>query len=457
MKTRKHDGHDLRRVLAAMVTDAQVLGRIAGQWEPAGLFAEPHANLIAGWCVRHMRKYGKPPGRAIEGIFQDWAEGRANEDDSTTRMVERSMDYISREHEREGGLASDYVLDVAAGMFDRVRLRAAIERAEADLDGGRVDDAYGRFAEAGRVELGAGALIKPAEDFDAWRKAFSPERAEPLFTYPGRLSWFLAPAMTRESLVAFMAPDKVGKSMVLLDLVYRAVKAKRRVALFDMGDMSENEILLRLGERSTRRPRKAIEYRWPAGIDDEGKVRHESRREKTGLSPQEAYRAFRRVCGDRDLLRLVCYPNSTMDVDGLASVLRGWERDKWVADVAVIDYADIMAPPKGIRDPLDQIDGTWRHLRRLSQEMHCLVVTATQSNAAAYREGKGMLTRRHFSGRKTKLAHVNGMIGINQSGEDKDRGIIRLNWVVRRQGRYNDRQSIAVAGCLDVSCPIVRS
>ena len=142
---------------------------------------------------------------------------------------------------------------------------------------------------------------------------------------------------------------------------------------------------------------------------------------------------------------------------GIFSILRDWAREDWVADVVVIDYADILAPPAGVRDTLDQIDLTWRQLRRMSQEMHALVLTATQASALAYGSKVKGLGKQHFSGRKTKLAHVNGMVGLISNPEDSKKGIIRVNWVVRRRGRFNENSLMPVAGCLDLAAPFIRT
>lgn len=457
MRRRTYDGRDVRRVLAALATDKVVLGRIAERWEPAGLFNDRTSDMVAGWCVNHWRKHGEPPGRAVEGLYDAWAATR-KDGDAEVGTVAKLLDYVSAELDRMGeGLSSDYVLDVAAGIFNRARLRDAVNLVEADLDAGRTDDAFGRVDQLRRVELGTGEMVRPSVEYEPWQRAFDKDRtSKPLVTYPGWLGTLLNGMMVRNTFVAWMAPDKVGKSMFLLDAAYRAVINRRRVAFLDVGDMTEEEVIERLGQRCLRRPVNPCEYRWPVGIDDEGNVTWETRREKTGLQPGEAFKTFRRICRKRDLLRLAHYPNSTIGVDGIESVVDGWERDGWVADVVVIDYADILAPPRGVRDPLEQIDSTWKMLRGMSQRLHCLLMTATQSNAAAYKRGGALLNRTNFSGRKTKLAHVNGMIGINQTPEEHDDDIWRLNWVVRRRGKSSDRRYARVAGCLDAACPVVK-
>ena len=457
MKHKRYDGGDLRRVLAGMVTDQTVCSRIASQWRDGGLFDAPWANLIGNWCIGYQKEYGHPPNGNIRGLFESWA-GKATSQEATIKSVERFLQDVSDEHEnQEKPPTSEYLLDCAGRLFNKIKMKSVMELATEELDRNQVDEAYGKLTSLTRVELGVGSMVKPGEEYDVWVKAFDAERQKPLITYPGRLDRFLGSSMTRESLIAFMGPDKSGKSFWLLDVAFRGIRNRQRVAYFEVGDMGRDAVLLRLGQRAARQPLRPGVCRLPLSIDEEGKPVVKKVRFTEELTAGDAFKAYQKVSRGKDLLRLACYPNSSVNVSGLTSDLRGWEREGWTPDIAVIDYADILAPPAGTREKLDQIDETWRFLRRMSQELHCLVVTATQSSALAYAGRQRVLTRQHFSGRKTKLAHVNGMIGLNVSPEDKKLGVTRLNWVVKREGRYNEQYAEPVAGCLAIASPAIRT
>jgi len=457
MKSRKVDGNDIRRILIGMVTDRVVLSRIASQWQGSGLFNSRWANLVGGWCIGHLEKYGEAPGRSIESMFDTWS-AKTQVGEKTIQLVERFLHVVSDEYEsQEKPLASDYLLDLAGAYFNRVKLRRILDDASEDVDAGCDRKAFDNLVGMGRVELGTGALIKPGEDFDVWVDVFDAERQRPLVGYPGPLHNFLGSALVRDRLFAFMAPDKTGKTFWIIDLAFRAVMNRCRVAYFEAGDLGKEGVLLRLGERASKRPRKRGRLLIPSGFDNQGEVLHKKKHFTEGLTYRQCFHAFKRACHGRDVFRLSCHPKGTLSVSGIQSMLRDWEREKWVADVVVIDYADILAPPFGVRDKLDQIDETWIHLGRLSQEMHCLVVTATQSNAAAYGEKQRVLGRRHFSGRKTKLAHVDGMLALNVSPDDKLKGITRVNWIVKRYGYFSEKAWVTVAGCLDLANPAMKS
>jgi archaellum biogenesis ATPase FlaH len=370
-----------------------------------------------------------------------------------------------RSRAEQESINSDYVLDQADRYFNTVRLKAAMERVEELLEVGKVVEAEAVLTKLSRVRLSSHSMVKVAEDWDAWRKAFDIDRQRPLVTYPGRLQNFLGDWLQRDTLIGFMAPDKTGKSVFLLDLAVRALRNRNRVAYFDVGDNSQDQVMRRLGSRVARQPGQENfrqQVKVPISIikgeDGNYEVETKTRNFKRPVTVSAAFKAVQRLSRGVDRLRLAAYPNGTASVVALASELADWEReDGWVPDVIVIDYADILAAPPGVKDTLDQIDETWKQLRRLSQENHCLVVTATQASAAAYGDKATVLKKQHFSGRKTKLAHVNGMVGINVSVKDREAGVTKLNWVVRREGRYSEMDQVIVAGCWEWYDPAVRA
>jgi hypothetical protein len=443
----------MRSVLAGMVVDKTVCGRIASQWpEHNGLFDVPWANLVGGWCVEHFKKYGEPPNGQLRNLFDEWSiTTRAPKE--TVEGVEKFIQMVDDERDStdKDKVNSDYVLDQAGRHFNEVRAKELIAQAENMLEVGREKDAEVLLTGMIKVELGNTAMVNVESDWDFWRKSFDESQERSLISYPGKLQNFLGRWLQRDTLFGFMAPDKTGKSVFLMDLAVRAIKNRNKVAYFDVGDNSIEQLARRLGSRVAHHPgRETLEKVTdiPISVNREGEVETRQYVYKEPITAAKAFKAVGKLCRGMDRLRLICYPNGTASVVTIATELQRWEQQEgWVPDVVVIDYADILAPPPGVRETLDQIDGTWKHLRRLSQEKHCLVVTATQASAAAYGEKAVVLKKQHFSGRKTKLAHVNGMIGINVSDKDRKAGVTRLNWIVRREGRYSENDRCIVAGC----------
>ena len=462
MKTTTYDGSVSRRVLAGMVTDRAVLARIAARWTRDGLFAGRAENLVGGWCVGHHRKYGGPPGKEIQTRFDSWARSMAARDEKLVERVGAILQAVSDDWACDGdGRGSEYVLDLAGALFSEAALRVGLEEIQGRLDLGDVAGAVGRWAETRRVDLGVGALVRPGQDWEPWRRAFDPERADPLFEYPGALGRFIGPSFARDCFVAVQAPAKRLKSWVLLDLAHRAVRARRRVAYFEAGDLSEPQVLLRLGQAALRRPlaersgEAEVDVEVPVEFaDKEQKPRTELRRLRT-VTAEECFRAWRRATNERDRLRLSCHPNSSLTAEALAGALTDWAGGGWVADVVVVDYADILAAPPGVRDAREGINETWKRLRRLSQELHCLVLTATQADAASY--DQHLQRRKNFSEDRRKHDHVTTMFALNMTDDEKGFGVMRVNILDRRSGLFVERRQCWVVGCPAIGCPVMLS
>lgn len=451
MKSRKYDGSVLRKVLCAMVMDDTVASRVASQWGSlGGLFDAKFANIVGQWVVDYVRKYSKAPRSEVQAIFANWATS-SNQDETTVNAIETFLVGVSDE---EIG-STDYTLDLAGKYFNKVRLKAELEAGLNDLERGFLDDAQTRIDGLRKIELGVGSYCTPSKDYSVWSQAFEQEVRKPLLNYPGALGEFFGNAFLRNEFYAFMGPDKTGKTTFLLDFAYRAARNRQKVVFFDTGDSDQDEVMIRLGSRVTRQPEFRMECTIPVSWEEELVT-------KTimldPVEPTEGFRQFKRLNRNPDAFRVSCHSNSSLSVQDMDNILSDWAREGWVPDVIIVDYADILAPPSGAGDSLTEIDLTWKQLRKLSQDRHACVMTATQSNAAAYGKEKGLLSRNNFSGRKTKLAHVNGMIGINVSDEERQLHMARLNWVVRRKMRNRARQAyVNVVGCFDIENPIILS
>lgn len=463
MKVHRKDGGPERRVVTAMVVHETVLGRVCGRWTKGGLFKSEWANTVGQWCVDYYTKYKKAPGRNITPLFEAWADD--NKDTETVTLVERFLGQISDEFSRlKKEINPDHIIDTAGELFNRVAAEKLIAQMEGDLERGEVEKALQRRDKFGRIELGKGEWVDPFRDQSVVDQAFE-EKGEPLIRFKGPLQAlgdFFADSLERDGLVALMAPEKRGKTWVLQELAFAAMKQGRRVAFFQVGDLSRNQIMRRLMIRAAGRPMKACEVRIPTTLDVDEEagvtIMHDCKTYEDAMTREEAWRACQKVVKkEKDcLMRLAVYPNTFISAAGIDNVIDRWAVDGWEPDVIVVDYADILAPMvAGAAESRDQINLTWKYLRRISQERHCLVLTATQTDADSY--DTDLIRRRNFSEDKRKFAHVTGMFAINQIDSEKRNGIMRLNWTVLREGEFFEGQQVYVAGCLGVANPFIRS
>jgi hypothetical protein len=465
MQIERFNGAPERRILTGLIVDDEILGKVADKWTKEGLFASRWSNLVGSWCCSYYEKYGKAPRKAIEGLFESWTS--KNNEKETVELVESFLEGLSGEYETQESNTA-YLVDLAGTHFNKVRLERFTENIRDELEAGDVNKALQEALAFSHVEIGRTEGVDVLQDTAAIKRAFA-RKSEPIVKYPGALGNFFGSALERDGFIAFEGPEKRGKTGLLLDVAWRAMRQGRKVAFIEAGDMSEGQILLRFMVRACRRPLKATmpghPVKFPMALDHApdapfATVVFEDLDFPTPLTWKHA----RRVCDklitkqktDESLLRLSCHPNSTLSASGVGSLIQTWERQGWgLPDIVCLDYADILAPPAGIRETRDQINMTWKQLRALSQSLHCLVVTATQSDTDSY--DRETLTMKNFSEDKRKNSHVTGMVGINQTPGEKRLGLLRLNWLALREEEFSSQTCVHVASCLAIANPTIRS
>lgn len=457
MRHQRFEGKQLRSVLAGMITDTKVCSRLCSQLKGRG-FKEEFASVIYKWCKDHIERYGEAPGKIIQLSFDRWAEKAR--DDKVVSQVEGILDYALGEYDPAENGHADLILDQASSYLSRKEIVKLKEDIEDDIEAGDFEAAFNRIRSVSQVNFNGNDIVRPIDDHEVWFDVLTEERERPLFEYPGALGQLIGPSFVPGTLFSFMGVEKAGKSYYLLDAAFRTLKNRFKVAYFEVGDLGQQETIERFGQRVLHSPVEESYVNWPVGWSKEDPdVPTTKRKRCNGVSIAHVKKKLLRYTRGRpDLLRLSCHPNSSVSVSDLQTILKEWFLDSgWAPDLIVIDYADILAPPSGYHDTKDQIDETWKQLRRLSQEMNCCVLTGTQTGSQAYRKKGTVLTRSDFSGRKTKLAHVNGMIGLNATAEDKKHDVTRINWVVRRKGGGSELTQVLVAGCFAAGMPIVLS
>jgi hypothetical protein len=444
-----------------MIVSRQVLAHIARNWK-ADLFDADWSNVIANWCVSYFNEYGDAPGRYVDTLYEEWAA--KTKDKETTKIIDRYLTDLGSEYRRRAKeINPQLVIEQARTLFDKVKLRRLKEEIDEVLENGSAEKGWDLIQSARPVPIGGGEWTSVLEDEEALDAAFQ-NRYESIIHYGSKsLRKFFGTRLRRGGFITFMGIDKVGKSWWLIDLAWRAMLSDRKVAFFAIGDMTKDDMLMRFGCRAARKPLSKCHYKVPKtllpnGEDDPVPDFGKEMTAYDNLAPTEAKEAFRKLRrkeGDR--LRMVTKAAGEMTTLDISSQLAQWSDEGWDADVVVIDYADLLAPTgNGRMETRDQINEDWIRLRAISQKSHCLLVTATQADAAAYEAS--LLRRGNFSNDKRKNAHVTAMIGINQDdSEELDNQVQRLNYVVDREGAMSGKKVCYVAGCFAIGNPAIRA
>ena len=446
MKVRSVSVSDELQILKGCISDRTTLMRVASLGTEVAKFKNKFANVVYKWCIEHLDSYDEAPMR--ENIIAAFTKWQTNAPEDLVERVEQFLDKVDTTD-----VNTDLVADKIGTYFSRQSLEALKDVIEDDLAMGEVDDAITAVSSWRKVEVGKDASVDVLRDADAVREAFE-HNVEALVTMPGDLGQFMGNDLSRDALVAFMGPEKRGKTFAMMEIAWRAMQQKKKVAFIGLGDMSKNQYMKRFAIRAARRPEHPGTYTMPkkVGWKDDTKE-HEvlewgKKTYEDSLTWRVAHEAMSKIVNRQGIrspmLKLSAYPNSTMGIESIEGVLDGWERDGWIPDVIVLDYADLLLPPRAAGDERAANNLNWKHMRRITQERHLLMVTATQANASSY--DSWVVTKQHFSEDKRKLAHVTGMVGLNMTPEEADDGVMRWNWIVRRDSAYNEYDCCLLGG-----------
>lgn len=446
-----------RRALTCAILSTKFLSRMASVWKPEGLFLSSWENLVGKWCVDYYKDHSKAPRKNIQGLFESWEN--KNQDPDTASIVQKFLASLSEDFEGTNGkINSKYEIEQARLLFVENETKSLITKLQGALDTKKEPDGIEQIVR----EFKSPNLSTDSEDIDlfndpkAWDCMFK-EKEDTLITYPGALGDFYGYSLSRGNFISFCGPEKRGKTFQLLDIAFRGLLNRKRVAFFEVGDMTREQISRRFAVRACEHPWRPKEVSIPIGLQLVNGLAIPQRRTKVFTEHlqlkilEEGCAKLRdRIKSSKTLFKMRVYPASTLTVGHLRNICESWARDGWVPDIVVIDYADLLAQSFG-KDVREKINEIWIGLRALSQTLNCLVVTATQANRAAY--NVRTIEMEHTSEDKRKLSHITGMIGLNCTKEEKEEGVLRLNWVALREDDFNPGNSVHVSGCLALADP----
>jgi len=449
-----------RWFLTALIVSKPFLASVNSSID-LSLLKPEYFRQIVEWCVGYFDRYGEPPGKQIESLFYSWAEKQPQEREEVVDSVREFLESLSDEYEEAKDLNVPYLRDKFAEYLSFKKLERLKDEIEYGLVEGRIQDSVQQVHQFSSVDLGRGAGVDVLRDDEAWERAFS-ESLDPLIEFPGDGGLFLNTALTREALIGIQGPEKRGKTWWCVEFAIRALRNRKRVAFFEIGDLSEGQLLLRFGVRFASRPlfdKNCGNIMFPQDIefDDEGtpvSVPNEVERDSPinlRICKDARNRWFRRlgIKNSSSYLMMESCPTSSINVRGINGVLERWWHERgFIPDVIIIDYADVLGPEDKTDQVRDQVNATWKALRRLSQERRCLVIVPTQADADSY--DKRTQSMKNFSEDKRKLAHVTGMLGLNQMEAEKKDAVMRLNWIVLREQNYNVKRCLAVGQCIEL-------
>ena len=506
-KKEKLKGHIERKIVIGMIVSSEYLALVKPVYN-AKLMTVPQLSRVAKWIIKYHDKYNEAPQEQIKEMFD--TQKRKGLDSDDEKIIEQTLESINDEY--LNGTAPfnyQYLYDQTLDYFKERDLLTLSSDIKSLISSGELNEADSIVRDRKIVYSASESFVEPFDDHESITSAMEPEQGTILFKMPGILGEFLG-GFERDMLISFKGPEKRGKSFWLMETGMRALLARCNVATFIVGDMSQNQYIRRMMSYVARQPIKPGEIKYPVldcahnqddscdeadrtcdrgvielrgngkqkkltpeEIDDyvvctecrkskrnqrkfTGAAWHESREYET-LTAAKAIKAAEKWIKKTDKkFRLSTHPGNTISVSDIEQSLDSWElMDDFIADVIVIDYADVLAPNNTKLDFRQQINDVWLSLKSLSQKRHCLVITATQTDSNSYKQET--IAEHNFSEDKRKGGHVNMAITLNQTPEEKNERIIRIGKMLVREDDYNINQTVSVLECRAIGRPYMTS
>jgi hypothetical protein len=472
MNRKKVDSHLERTFLTALITCKPFLAAAAPVMD-LGLLQTDYFRQVAEWCKEYWVKYNDAPGRNIEAIYYAWSEKQPLLT-PLAESIHALLGHLSDQYDTAGQeLNVPHLIDELSGYLTLRSLDRLQNDVHIAIDQGDTAEAKRIVSDYRGITLGQGIGFDALNDRAPWERAFA-EQTPSLIRFPGDAGRFLNDAFTAESLIGVQGPEKRGKTSWCMEFAMRALRDRKKVAFFEVGDLSERQIILRLGIRLTGLPlwpKQVGAIAVPTSIEMKTAEQIESDKAEFGKGHPRAsviytdedcpstvnYRDARRACrrflrgrgipSNTPFFKISVHANSSINVAGINDILKQWQYEEgFIPQVIIIDYPDILAPENTKDEFRHSVNSTWKAMRKLSQEWHAAVVAPTQADAASY--DKETIGAGNFSEDKRKNAHVTGMLGLNQTPKEKEMGIMRLNWILLRESDFRADRCLHVAQCI---------
>jgi hypothetical protein len=465
-----------KTVLTGLITSTRVLEAVQPIADP-NLFVLDVSRIIAKWCFDYYEVYKKPPAESLEAIYL--AE-KSSLKESDQQLVSEFLRTLSREFTTNPP-NEEYIANQAKDFFVRQKLLNMSKEMQGIL-------------ELGGPTVKVEALISTYQQFNTngisiAQDMFSPtfinsifdSQETPLMEFSGALGRFIGP-LHRGYLFGIMGPMKRGKTTWLMRFAKQAMLQRLKVAFISL-EMTAEQLGLRFLQHleSLGKPSKIEEQEYviPAmdcQLNQENNCNRSIRECRTAMpeaefvsgqeykpcsacryqtnnsfSPRIYYvkemrpslsRALIRSMNEQFLiqfgpnaLQLLGFPAYSATLKDIESELNVLEFKGFIPDVIIIDYPDILAPEDLRADKLEQINQTWMSLKALSQVRRCLVFAPTQGSRQSFK--KPLIDPTDVPWDIRKLAHVDLMIGLNQTNYEKKDLITRLNIIVHRWEEFH--------------------
>ena len=217
-----------RRIIIGMIVSTDYLKAVQSWWDDDFIVSQV-AFTLSNWIWEYYEKYSEAPVKEIQGIYDE--KKKTLPDDVAEEIGYDILPSLSEEFKHKDKFNIKYLLDRTVEYFRARHLEIHNEKERELILAGKNDEAERLRA------LYLPLVSKNNEDYDGFYmgseesiemigRAFS-EQEKGLIEFPGPFGDLLNAQLGRDAFVAFLAPEKRGKSFILLEMGYEGPKTKK--------------------------------------------------------------------------------------------------------------------------------------------------------------------------------------------------------------------------------------
>jgi hypothetical protein len=232
-----------RKIIIALITSDEFIHQIRPIFN-SRLLGSSMAKRLSGWCIEYYDKYKQAPKVNIEGIYYDKLR-RGLPKDLAEEIEQDILPDLSEEYSQNNEDV-EVLIQQARQYLAEKNLELHLSKIKDLLESGDFEEANKLALQFKPLSLSKDTSIRFDSEsiMDAIDAAFS-EANHPLIRYPKALGEFWNHHFIQGGFVALMAPEKRGKTFMLMDMARRAVRQGNTVVFFQAGDMTQSQQIRR--------------------------------------------------------------------------------------------------------------------------------------------------------------------------------------------------------------------
>lgn len=471
-------------IVTALIVSTEFNQRI-NEYLDTEYITNSYLKKLAEWSMAFYAEHEKAPFKHINDIFESF---RPSLKESEVELIDNLLTNLGNQYSGED-INVDYVVSEAERYFRIRELEIHVNnisflKENDDLDG--AEEEISRFNRIS-VKLDDHVYINPGDD--EVRKELYARREEEKkrnLQLPGDLGLFIGP-WSLGDVVGITAPAKRGKSFLVTDIHKHLALQKIQTLKFSI-EMTDVQELVRFdraffpsvdiggtyyfpefdclknqigdcGERNSsvivREDPKSPVVQHPDHVictkcrnDPMEYTRfipsvYKSEINRPETNPNTVRMEMKKWSGLLNkYTRIIVHPKYSLTYDKMMrdiDIMVG--RYNFVPKVILLDYVDILEIASKF-DDYKLVDLQWKLLQKVAGVTKCLIITPTQANSIGHKAETLQSTDQ--AGFYGKNRHVNMMLGINQTPEEKRMGLYRVNVLDSRSSNQDAYDSCIV-------------